>query len=96
MLDARTPVLILDGYASTRSILRGMLQHVGLRNINEDDGPKALELLSQQGFGLVISDLVLTPISGLELLRRVLNDPRRTGMPSTCSRCPGVKSRSTM
>jgi two-component system chemotaxis response regulator CheY len=81
MLDTRTPILIIDDYASMRGTLRAMLQHLGLRNISEDDGSRALELVRGHAFGLVISDLVMAPMSGLELLRQVRADSRLVSLP---------------
>jgi two-component system chemotaxis response regulator CheY len=81
MLDTRIPILIIDDYASMRDLLRAMLQYLGLRNISEDDGSHALELMRQRDFGLVIANLVMAPMSGLELLRQVRGDARLARLP---------------
>ena len=76
MPDLSLPVLLVDDYASMRRTVRSMLQHIGFTSIAEDDGSGALPLIQDQSFGLIISDLMMKPVNGLELLRKVRGHPR--------------------
>jgi two-component system, chemotaxis family, chemotaxis protein CheY len=76
LLDLSLPVLLVDDYASMRRTIRSMLQHIGFTTITEDDGSGALSLIQDLDFGLIVSDLMMTPVSGLEILRKVRGHPR--------------------
>lgn len=79
MPDLSLPVLLVDDYASMRRTIRSMLQHIGFTSIKEDDGSGALSLIQDQDFALIVSDLMMTPVSGLEILRKVRGHPRTSG-----------------
>jgi two-component system chemotaxis response regulator CheY len=65
-----------------RSIVRGLLQEVGIINIAEaGDGGTALGKLRGDGFGLIISDWNMEPMSGLQLLKEVRADQRLAKLP---------------
>ncbi len=76
MADLSLPVLLVDDYASMRRTIRSMLNQIGFTSIIEDDGSGALSLIHEKDFGLIISDLMMTPVSGLDLLRAVRSDWR--------------------
>lgn len=76
MPDLSVPVLLVDDYASMRRTIRAMLNQIGFTSITEDDGKGALSLIEEQEFGLIISDLMMSPVSGLDLLRAVRTDWR--------------------
>jgi two-component system chemotaxis response regulator CheY len=81
MPDLSLPVLLVDDYTSMRRTIRSMLQHIGFTDITEDDGTGAQVLLQERRFGLIISDLLMTPVTGIDLLRGVRDDPRIAGTP---------------
>ena len=63
-------VLVVDDSATMRTILRGMLDRIGFRSIEEaESGEAALALLKGRGFSLVISDWNMGAMNGLDLLR---------------------------
>jgi len=77
-----TNVLVVDDYPAMRSIVRGLLQEIGIINIAEaGDGGTALDKLQGDGFGLVISDWNMEPMSGLQLLKEVRADHRLARLP---------------
>ena len=63
-------ILVVDDDAVGRYTLRGLLEEEGLTVEEAADGEAALELLSHHEFDLVISDLRMPRLDGLELLRR--------------------------
>jgi two-component system, chemotaxis family, chemotaxis protein CheY len=81
MSEIRLPILIVDSFGAMRRTIRAMLQQFGVRNIMEDGGEKALELLRTGNFGLVIADMVMAPVSGLDILRAVRADERLKHLP---------------
>lgn len=64
-------ILVVDDERKMCVILKGMLQEKGHDVTAIEDGQKAQELLGRQEFDLVITDLKMTPVDGLELLRVV-------------------------
>jgi two-component system, NtrC family, response regulator HydG len=64
-------VLVVDDDAAVRYTLRNVLEDAGLSVDEAEDGEAALAKLSEQTFHLVLSDLRMPKIDGLELLRRM-------------------------
>jgi two-component system response regulator HydG len=63
-------VLVVDDDAVGRYTLRGVLEDEGLAVEEAPDGEAALARLAESEFDLVVSDLRMPKIDGLELLRR--------------------------
>jgi two-component system chemotaxis response regulator CheY len=67
-------VLIVDDSAAIRKILQRVLRQTDLPlgEIHEaGDGTEAVNLLKDRGFGLVLSDINMPQMDGLQLLARV-------------------------
>lgn len=76
------PILIVDDYTAMLRLLRRMLQDLGFRYIDQaSDGRAALAKLRENPYRLIISDLNMEPMSGLELLREVRDDDRLKSLP---------------
>jgi DNA-binding NtrC family response regulator len=68
---AKSPrILIVDDDAGQRSLLHSFLKSQGFDTVTADSGERALELLRQAEFHMMISDVRMPGISGLETLRR--------------------------
>ncbi len=63
-------ILIVDDDPGQRSLLDSFLRSQGFETVLADSGQRALELLREQEFGLMISDVRMPGLSGLETLRR--------------------------
>lgn len=63
-------ILIVDDDASQRSLLDSFLRAQGFQTATADSGERALELLRAQPFSMMISDVRMPGISGIETLRR--------------------------
>ena len=63
-------ILIVDDDAAQRSLLTSFLESQGFTTSAAASGEEALKLLEQGSFDLMISDVRMTGISGLETLRR--------------------------
>lgn len=64
-------VLIVDDEARIRDVVSYALQKEGYRVTAADNGRAALESVEQGGFDLVVLDVMLPEIDGLEVCRRV-------------------------
>jgi two-component system, NtrC family, response regulator HydG len=75
-------ILIVDDDAVGRYTLRGLLEEEGLAVEEAADGQAALEVIGRGEFDLVISDLRMPRLDGMELLRRAqtLTPPPRIVM----------------
>jgi two-component system chemotaxis response regulator CheY len=81
-VDKSTPILVVDDYQTMIRIVRNLLHQLGFDNVDDaSDGAAALAKLRQGTFGLVISDWMMEPMSGLELLRQVRADPKLQALP---------------
>jgi two-component system, chemotaxis family, chemotaxis protein CheY len=75
-------VLVVDDYATMRRIIRNLLEQIGFTDIEEAaDGESALRKITAGGFGLVISDWNMEPMTGLELLQKVRAEARYKELP---------------
>jgi two-component system, chemotaxis family, chemotaxis protein CheY len=67
-------ILIVDDQSTMRNLIKGMLGKMGFRDLEEaEDGDVALNRLKEQPFDLVISDLHMPRLSGLEFLKAARN-----------------------
>jgi two-component system chemotaxis response regulator CheY len=81
-VDKNMNILIVDDYKTMLRIIRNLLRQLGFANIEEaTDGSMALQMLRAGNFGLVISDWNMEPMTGLQLLREVRNDPKLKSTP---------------
>jgi two-component system, NtrC family, response regulator HydG len=64
-------VLIIDDHDSIREGLELLLRKRGHRTFSADGGERGLEILDEEGADLVITDLKMARVDGLEVLRRV-------------------------
>ncbi len=76
MLPPYARILVVDDSQVTRKLVRAMLSEIGFANVDEaEDGAQALTSLGMLRYALVISDWMMQPMSGLDLLKAV----RRSG-----------------
>ena len=66
-----TPILIVDDDQGQRSLLESFLKAQGYRTQAAASGEEALQKLRAGAFALMISDVRMPGISGIEMLRRV-------------------------
>jgi two-component system chemotaxis response regulator CheY len=72
--NAPLDVLIVDDSAAIRKILQRVLRQtdINLGEIHEaGDGTEAVEILKTRGFGLILSDINMPQMDGLQLLARI-------------------------
>lgn len=71
MEDQARRILIVDDNPNMSNLLSDMLEVFEFSSQRAADGEEALSLLNQQDFSLIITDLRMPKMGGLELLRKV-------------------------
>lgn len=64
-------ILIVDDDPMIRGLLRKIVEREGYRSIEAESGEKALEMFDPAKIGLVISDIEMPGMNGLELLKAI-------------------------
>lgn len=81
MVDFTTPIAIVDDDAQMRRMMRSMLRKIGFQEVAEDDGRDPMGLLHSRAFGLILSDLMMKPMNGLQLLKNIRADRDLSSVP---------------
>jgi two-component system chemotaxis response regulator CheY len=75
-------ILIVEDSATTRALIRAVIEDMGDFNIVEaGSGFEALKLLPTREFNLVITDVNMPDINGLELIHFIKSNPRYSHIP---------------
>ena len=75
-------ILVVDDFSATRTILINQLSNLGYSNtVVSEDGFSALARLKSALFDLVVSDLNMSDMSGLDLLKKIRTDSELKHIP---------------
>jgi phosphate regulon transcriptional regulator PhoB len=74
-------ILVVDDEPDLVELVTYNLKKEGFDASSAADGEKALHMIREKGYDLVILDLMLPGIQGMELCRILRNDPRTEGLP---------------
>ena len=66
----KVKILVVDDEAIVRESLRDWLIDVGYQVFIAENGPKALEIIEKERLGIVITDLVMPGMDGIEMMER--------------------------
>lgn len=82
-MSAFTPctVLVVDDDPAVREIYRLALERAGHRVVVAADGMAGLDMVSTASPDLVLLDIRMPKLDGIELLRRIASDPATKGIP---------------
>jgi two-component system, chemotaxis family, chemotaxis protein CheY len=89
-------VLIVDDSAAIRKILRRVLQQAEIPTgqvIEASDGVEALEHLKKQPVHLILSDINMPNMDGLQLLSQIKSNPAWKGVPVVMITTEGSQSK---
>jgi CheY-like chemotaxis protein len=64
-------VLVVDDDAGSREVVAGMLQGYGVKVTTADGGERAFNLLKQRPADVLIADLAMPEVTGIDLIQRV-------------------------
>ncbi len=67
----RRTILVVDDFPAVRRLLTSILQDMGYRAVEAEDGFDALNRLSVEPFDLVLTDVRMPGLDGIELVRAV-------------------------
>ena len=80
-------ILVLDDEFDILSALAAVLKHAGYDVVALSNGRDGLEYLKTHKPALIISDMMMPYISGLELLKRLQEMPERRDVPAVLMSC---------
>jgi putative two-component system response regulator len=82
LVEPATPtVLVVEDDLANRVLLTRLLERAGYRPVTADDGPSGLAAAFEIAPDLVLLDIGLPGMDGLEICRRLRSDPRTVGLP---------------
>src|SRR5205823_13285464 len=81
LADNPATVLIVNDVQMQLDLLRDLLEPEGYRILVAQDGQRALELTRTIRVEIVISDVVMPEIDGMELCRRLKKNPHTATIP---------------
>ncbi len=64
-------ILIVDDEDSIRSSLQRLLEYKGYETLTAEDGPRALEMLGDKGIDVVLLDIKMPRMDGIEVLQKI-------------------------
>ena len=70
-IGASATVLVVEDSVDTRQLFRVMLEMQGYRVVEAEDGEQAVEVAAQESPALILMDLNLPLLSGLEATRQI-------------------------
>src|SRR5580693_6781524 len=79
--EVAASILVVDDNEANRDALSRRLERRGYAVTTASDGVRALAQLSQDGFDLVLLDVMMPGMSGLEVLERVRQTHSPTDLP---------------
>jgi two-component system, chemotaxis family, response regulator PixH len=74
-------VLVVDDLQAQLNLISGYLQQEGFKVVTAENGDEALAKASAQSPDLVITDLVMPKMSGLEFCRALKKNPETANIP---------------
>ena len=74
-------LLIVDDISANREILARRFQRLGFETVEVDNGLEALEIIGREPIDLVLLDVMMPGIDGIETLRRIRADKSASELP---------------
>jgi CheY-like chemotaxis protein len=74
-------ILVVEDNERSQKLLRDVLRATGYRTLEASTGEQALSLAALEGPALVLMDIRLPDMSGIEVLRRLRMDERTARVP---------------
>jgi diguanylate cyclase (GGDEF)-like protein len=74
-------LLVVDDISDNRSILTRRFQRHGFEVVEADNGLTAIELINRESFDLVLLDVMMPGIDGIETLKRIRSQKSASALP---------------
>lgn len=71
-------ILLVDDHQNARKVVSIILTGAGFNVVEAQNGQLALNKLKKQNFDLVITDMKMTPVDGIELLKETKQSYKNT------------------
>ena len=78
---SRRSVLVVDNDATSRQLLARLLAAVGMTTLEASGGGEALHIAAAERVDLIVTDLAMPEMTGLELTQKLRADERLRGLP---------------
>tara|TARA_B100000579_G_scaffold426344_1_gene433412 strand:+ start:258 stop:656 length:399 start_codon:yes stop_codon:yes gene_type:complete len=73
--------LVADDYSTARRLIKESLQQIGFSCLEAENGNQALALIRQTKLDLLIADINMPEINGMELLKKIRIDDNMKDLP---------------
>ncbi|MDQ4035856.1 MAG: response regulator [Chloroflexota bacterium] len=74
-------ILVVDDEPANRALLRKLLGHQGYDVVEAEDGPDALVAVERHRPDLVVLDVMMPRLDGIEVCQRLRSQPQHAGLP---------------
>ncbi len=74
-------IVLVEDSMTTRLFYRHAIEKAGFKVIEAEDGNTALEVINKEYPDIVILDMMLPDISGLQILKQIRNEPLTKNIP---------------
>ena len=74
-------ILVVDDVAVNREILRRWLERRGFKVVEACDGVEALEVLDSEAVDLILLDIMMPRMGGVDVVRAIRSSPRVSALP---------------
>lgn len=81
-IKPKDPILVVDENPKDRTLLKEILERAGYPVAIAENGEEALSWLDRQAAALIIIDLLMTQMSGFDLLARLRENPATADLPA--------------
>jgi CheY-like chemotaxis protein len=76
-----TTILVVDDNTAVARMMARLLQARGYRALVASDGPGAISVAHDESPNLILLDMMMPDMDGLEVLRRLKSDPQTSPVP---------------
>lgn len=78
---ANVAILVVDDNAAVRGLLALSLRNAGLRVLEADDGRSALDIIGVERIGVLVCDVGMPGLSGIDVVRELRQQPETSTLP---------------